>query len=450
MTKGQNKRPHVKHVPHCTGRRPPGTALLVCAAALCALALAWSFWGWYSAPAPPAVSFAETDPAVVEAIEGARRTVWRSPRSAPAWGRLGQLLRAHNYLAESNVCFTQAERLDPGDPRWPYVQGLNLQRDDPEAAIRHLQRAVRLCGSVPDAPELCLAELYLQQGRLQEAQRHFEHVLKTDPLNARAHLGLGRLAYERGDPTESVAHLNRAAASRLTQKAAAVLLAQAYHQLGDASAASQARARATDLPNDPPWPDPYMEEIQSLTIGKQFRLARLQALQQQGRVAEVPPFAAKLEEDYPDVYCLVEGRQQMDKGNLEAAEQALRKATELAPDSVDAYFDLGTVLLRQKQYRAAGECFERVTKLVTNYGPAYQQLGYCWQMQGNRAEAIRAFQAAVHYMPENADAHRDLGSLLLEDGQAVEARTHLRQALQLQPGDDRAKQLLEEIAKRAP
>jgi tetratricopeptide (TPR) repeat protein len=421
--------------------------VIVAALLVCAVTLAAAWIGWYTAPTPPTVVLTEADPAVVDAVDAARRNVLWSPRSAAAWGHLGQVLRAHNFLSESNLCFANAGRFDAKDPRWPYLQGINLQMDDPETAIRHLQKAVALCGGVPDAPELCLAEVSLQLARLDDAERHFQRVLQHEPDNPRAHLGLGRLAYERGRLRDSIAHLNRSTTSKLTQKASVVLLAQVYHQLGELAAASQERTRAAELPNDPPWPDPFMGEIQSLTVGKQFRLSRLQALHRQGRMTEVRPLATKLEDDYPDVYWLVEGRDQMAKGELTAAEKALRNAIELSPDTLEAHFDLGTVLLSQKNYRAAAECFQRVIQLEPSYGPAHERLADCWRKQGHRTEAIEALRSAVRYMPQNAETHRELGCLLLQEGRRAEAAMHLEQALQLQPEDAKVIKLLNQ-AKR--
>jgi tetratricopeptide (TPR) repeat protein len=408
----------------------------------------WTLWAWLAAPGPPPVSFADVDPAVAEAVETARRDAWWSPHSAAAWGRLGQVLRAHGFRAESNACLARAERLDPNDPRWPYLQGHSLQLEDAEAALRHLQRAVGLCGQGPDGPELCLAEVCLQLGRLDEAEWHFRHVLQQEPANARARLGLGRLAVERGNWGEALDHLNRSAANRLTQRASAVLLAGVHHQLGDQIAADREQSRAAELPADPPWPDPFLEEVQALMVGKQARLARVKTLHRQGRLAEARDVARRLEDDYPDVYWLVEGREQMHKGNLPAAEQALRRSAELAPDSVDAHFDLGTVLFRQGQYRAAVDAFRKVTELEPGYGPAYLSLGPCWLKLGDRAEAIRAFRAAVRCMPQNAEAHRELGAVLLQEGRPAEAAAPLRQVLQLSPGDARARELLEEVSRR--
>jgi tetratricopeptide (TPR) repeat protein len=308
-----------------------------------------------------------------------------------------------------------------------------LHLDDPETAIRHLQRAVLLCRQPLNAPELSLAEAYVQQGLLEEAERRFRHVLEWDPLNPRAHLGLGRLFQQQGNLQESLGHLQRSAASPLAQKASAVLLTQVYHQLGDAAAAAREQARASELPVDPPWPDLFVEETRALMVGKQARLARLQTLHRQGRADEARALGRQLEEEYPDVYWLVEGREQMARANLAAALQAFRKAVELSPASVDALFDLGTVQACLEDYRGAAEHFRKVAELEPGYGPAYQKLGECREQLGDRAGAIEALLAAIQYQPQNGAAHRALGRLFAAEGRNREAREHLERAMQIQP-----------------
>src|SRR5437016_1342154 len=107
MTKARHKRPPPKPPPGHKERRRILLVAGVCALMLTVLGLGWSLAWWYAAPAPPLASFAEADPAVVEAIEAARRSVWWNPHSVAAWTRLGELLRAHGYEPESNFCFAQ-------------------------------------------------------------------------------------------------------------------------------------------------------------------------------------------------------------------------------------------------------------------------------------------------------------------------------------------------------
>lgn len=378
--------------------------ITIVAAALLALLLAGNLWRHFTAPTPPAIAFGDVDPAVVAAIETAQGAVRASPHSAAAWGRLGQVLLAHRFETEAALCFERAEQLDADDPRWPYLHGWVLRSAEPETAVAYLRRAVDRCGFEPDAPALALAEVYLQLNRLDEAEQLYGQVLQRDAHNARAQLGLGRLRFKHGDLPASLRHLNESAASKLTQKSARTLLAQVHHQLGDDAGASRERARTLDLPSDPPWPDPYLEEAQALRVGRQARLDRLQTLHRQGRLDEARALAARLEDDYPDIYWLVEGREQKERGQLDAAEQALRKALELAPDSVDARFDLGTVLFERADYRAAAECFRRVTEMEPGHAPAHVSLGRCLARLGEREQASRAFRTALRLQPSDARA----------------------------------------------
>lgn len=459
MAKGRNKRspgtpPATAPAPSAQRTMPPATRrfvriLLAVVGIFAVLLGGWYLWVWCTAPAPPVVAYTDADPLVVQTLEDARRDAWWHPHSAAAWGRLGQLLAAHGYKGPSNRALAEAQRLAPDNPRWPYLQGYNLLTDDPATAVRYLKEAVAMCGSKPDGPRLTLAEAYLQQGQWEEARQEYGEVVRSNPDNARAHLGLGRLALERSQLREALPHLERAAANPLTRKASGLLLAQVQHQMGDRAAADRERSRVAELPSDPLWPDPYLEEVQSLMIGKQARLSRLQTLHRQGRHDEARSLARQLENEYPDVYWHVEGRGQMVKRDFASAERALRKAIKLAPESIDAQFDLGTALFEQKDYAGAAECYRKVTELEPGYGPAHLRLGHCWAKQGNREDALRAFQAAVRYAPQSAEARRDLGEALAQQGRTTEAIAELRQALQLRQGDRQIEQLLEVVMKQA-
>jgi Tfp pilus assembly protein PilF len=208
---------------------------------------------------PPSVDWTGADPTVMKAIEAARAAVRQSPSSSHAWGQLGMILAAHNFAAEANVCFMQAEQLDPRETRWPYYQGTELCPNDPEVAIAKLQRAVELRDGHFDRARLRLGELLLRQGRLEEAEDHFREVLRQDPENALAHLNLARIARERGDLQASLKHLSRPMEGVYTRKASCLLAAEVHQRLGNEKVANQERQRAAKLPRDQDWPDPMVE-----------------------------------------------------------------------------------------------------------------------------------------------------------------------------------------------
>jgi tetratricopeptide (TPR) repeat protein len=395
-------------------------------------------------PAPPEVDMADADPAVRAAVRSAVEAVRRAPRSADAWGRLGMVLAAHSFYAESVTCFAEAEGLDPEEPRWPYLRGAILTLGDPAAALAPLRRAVRLSEAGDAAPRLRLAEVLLGQGRFREAEELFREVLARQAEDPRAHLGLGRLAYQRSDWPESVKHLTRAAESPLTRQAARTLLAEVYRRRGDRAGAERQRRLASALPPDPEPPDPLLEELEELRVGQQARLARASRLLRQDRAAEAVVLLQRLVRDYPTSASawLGLGRALIRRQHYPAAEQALRRAARLDAGRVEVQFYLGVALFQQGRPRDAASYFRRAVALRPGYALAQFNLGQCLKAQGDRAGAIAAFRTAVRYQPNHAQAHTNLAELLAGEGRRRDALHHLRLAVELDPADGRARALL--------
>jgi tetratricopeptide (TPR) repeat protein len=409
----------------------------------------WRYWRLREAPAPPTIDRTGADPEVAEAVDQAADAVRKSPRSAATWGKLGELLVAHNYDDEARVCFTQANQLEPNDARWPYLLGMTLLFSDTDAAITQFQRAVQLQDDSP-AMRLRLAETLLTQARLDEAEKQFRRLLSLEPANPRGQLGLGRLAYQRGDLAGSRDFLGRAIASPLTQQAAHALLAEIEQRANDPVAAARERLRAAELPGDQDWHDPVVVEVERLRVGRQARLDQaLQVLRRQG-LAEGFGQLRELVRDYPDwdqawLNC---GRVYLEHQEYPAAEDALRKSLKLAPDSVQAHFYLGLVLFLRGDYVAAVASFREAARLKPDHALAYYNLGHCWKRLDNQSAALEAFREVVRCKPGHAAAHANLGELLAEQGEKIEAARHLRLAVELNPDDTAAKKLLEELERR--
>lgn len=403
-------------------------------------------------PEPPSLGATDIDPAVRKAVEAARLKVSRSPHSAEAWGRLGMLLKAHRFSSEAHTCFVQAERLDPRDPRWPYHQGIELADRDPEEAVAKLRQTALLLSDGPEAPRLRLGELLLRLGRLEEAAGQFHRVLQQDPNHARAHLDLARLAFEQGELPVVLDHLRYSVADRRTRKGSQVLAAEVHQRLGDMAAADEARRRAAQLPEDSPWPDPWTEEVVRLRTGKQVGLARADLLLSQGRQSDAIVLLQEILREYPDSDWgwLLLGRAFLGQRALPAAEEALRKAAQQAPGSMEVQYYLGVVLLLREDPGGAALCFRRATEIKPDFAEAYHNLGHCLLRQGDRTGAVEAFRKAVLCKPNYGDAHRDLGEALAKGGQIPEALVQLTYALQLDPADATSRQRLEQVLPRIP
>lgn len=400
---------------------------------------------------PPVPDLDAAEPAVAEAVDAARVFVTANPRSAAAWGRFGMVLHVHDYLPEAERCYAQAAQLDSGDPRWPYLRGLAQLKDslNANAGLRSLERAVELSGDVP-APRLRLGEAFLEQGRLDEAERQFRRVLERDPANARALLGLGQAAHFRGDLKASRDYLVRSARSAPQVKATHAVLAEVHHQLGEEKAAEAERRRVSQSADDPRWPDPYFEDAQRCAVGVLPEIDRANSLLQNGRGPEAIASLQRTVARHPNslLAYLALGRFCNQLRDATGAERALREAVRRQPDAFEAHFELGTALQLQGRIPEAAECFRQTLALKPDYAPAQYQLGHCLLRQGDRAGAVAAFRAGVRYRPNFAGCHRDLGFLLAEQGAVGEALVHVQQAVRLNPADAQARKLLVNLVKQ--
>ncbi len=401
----------------------------------------------WSAPAPPVVPPDGLEPAVAAAIQQATEEVRQSPRSAAAWGKLGTLLRAYRFFPEAETCLARAEQLDPTDPRWPYHQGAIRAVDDLEAALPKWQRALQLGGDHRDAIRLRLASALLELGRSEEAQAQYDELLKQHPADPQAHLGLARLAAERGDWPDSLAHLRYAANSPATRKAAATLSATVHQRRGDPAAAQQAARQAAELPDDAAEGAPFADELERLRVDKRARLSRAEQEFHRGRTQEAVAAMLQLLREDPDfdLAWRALGLAYFGLGNDDGAERAFQELVRLRPDAADGYQYLGSVALNRGRLDRAAENLERAIALKPDYALAYVNLGLCRKARSDRAGAAQAWRAALNIRPNLGDAHRLLGESLAQDGRTAEARAHLRQAVEADPSDKAARDLLKKL-----
>jgi tetratricopeptide (TPR) repeat protein len=339
--------------------------------------------------------------------------VLRERSSAAAWGRLGKVLLAHGFNAAANRCFQQAESLDPAEPAWPYLQGLNLAVNDPEASIRCLERAVpRFPAGSADGPRLLLAEVLLEQGRLDQARPLLEDVHNAEPGNLRARLGLGRLALLRQDWRAGLEHLEACRDDVHARKRACALRAEAWDQLGEAERARAVRRLWAELPEDEPWPDPLHEDVLKLKRGLRARFEAVDHLFQAGRAEDAIPLLRQTLDRYPqsDEAWMRLGDLCSQTGQPDRAEACYREALRIAPDMADAWFRLGGVQALTHSPEAEAS-FRQALRLKPDHARAHFGLGQCLRERGDRDGAAAEFRAALRCRPDFERARTGLQEL---------------------------------------
>ena len=93
------------------------------------------------------------------------------------------------------------------------------------------------------------------------------------------------------------------------------------------------------------------------------------------------------------------------------AEQAYRKAIQLAPDRSDYHFTLGDFLQARQRYAEAAASFRKALELGPADATTYFQLGECLQSLCDKAGAAESFRKALHYNPDMSAARQRLDTL---------------------------------------
>ncbi len=423
-------------------------------------ALGWYGWRWYNAPQPPEIATADLDPELTAAIENARQRIRQDPYSASRWGDLGKLLRVALLVSDAAACYAQAARLDPGDPRWPYLEGEALRLSDSRAALAPLQRAAALAGDREVAPHLRLAEVLLALGRDDGAEQQLRRAQAIDPDDPTVQYNLGVLALARDDTDGALTHLKRSEHSLFTQRKTCIQLAAVYRRLGRDREADKYSRKADQLEPDHTWLDPFVPEAEA--VGRPARLKQVQQLEMQGDFRAAAELLTQLIHERPEYSAYVAlGNDLAKLGDFARAEQALRSAIALAPDSFRAHYELSRLMWvradrdhnkdaerARQEFEEAAASARRAVACRPDYGMAYVVLGMSLRGLGKRDEAREAFHMAIACSPDLADGHLYLGEILAEEGRTAEARASLERALQLaRPEDARPREALAKLKK---
>jgi tetratricopeptide (TPR) repeat protein len=333
--------------------------------------------------------------AAVEKLRGSK-----TPALGAAYGAMGNLLFAGDYVDAAENCYVNAALLDPGEPRWPYYLGhVYRVKGDAPKSVAAFERALAL---KPDqvATMVWLGNAYLDQNRPADAEAQFARARAIDARSAAALFGLGRAALATHRYREAADLLEQALAADPRATVVHYPLAMAYRGLGQADKAElHLRQRGTvDVGPDDPW----LHEVTDLL---------------QGAVA------------YEN-----RGVRALDAGQWAEAAANFRKAIALQPDRSSLHHQLGTALAMTGDPRGAFAEFQEAVRLDPASAKAHFSLGVLLAPNpAAQSQAIAELAAAVHADPSYVEARVQLAGLYRRAGRLPDALSEFDQALALDP-----------------
>ena len=389
-------------------------------------------------PVPP-IDTSAMEPAVREQIETERKDLEAaikrlpsgSPELAEAYGHAGRLYALYKLNDAAQVCFGNAAKLAPVDPRWAYLLGAVLQATgDFQTAELRLARALELKKNDP-ATLIRLGEVRLQLGKLEEARKAFEAAL---PLAA-AHFGLGRLTLTQGDAAAAARHFEDALADQPGASEIRSPLAIAYRKQGRLDDARTALAGYGD--GRVTFPDPLLEQVAALSSGsRQYVAAGTAALREKRFADAAEAFRKALETDPKDGGLWINhGVALAGLRDLAGAEQSYRKALEVEPANARAHYNLGTLLAGRGVWKEAIEHLETAVRLDPDSRDSLFNLGQALAEAGEPARAVEVYARLLTLNPQDAVARFQRAQVLSGLGRHDEAATELATVITAAPAE---------------
>ena len=336
-------------------------------------------------------------------------------RLAAAFGDLGRLFQAYQLRGAAATCYRNAETLSEGAFEWPYYLGVLAQAEgDLEGALQSLGLALERRPEDP-AANLRMAQVLLEQNRLDEAQERFERVQNPSQARAYSRLGQGRVAALRGQHQAAIDHFEEALRLQPTANRVYYDLAQSYRQLGDLETAEEQLARFGGV--EVLFPDPLVDELDRQRTGVVAALRRAGQAVLDGRIDEaLEEYKTALELDPDDVetrrvYGLVLGHR-----DPEAGLEQLREARRRAPENASVHLSEGQLLYQNRQNQQAIEPLQTAVRLAPDLPEARLQLAAAHLALGQHEIAFEQYGIFLGLVPDNPQVRREHARLAFQLG----------------------------------
>ena len=120
-------------------------------------------------------------------------------------------------------------------------------------------------------------------------------------------------------------------------------------------------------------------------------------------------------------------------GRFDEALASYSRAIALKPDYAEAHYNLGNTLKELGRLDEAEACYKQAIALKPDYAEAHYNLGNTLKELGRLDEAEACYTQAIALKPDYAQAHSNLGNTLKELGRLDEALAIYTQAIALKP-----------------
>lgn len=310
------------------------------------------------------------------------------------------------------------------------MKTLSPERDESlRRALQALQknrplRAEEVCRDYLDEHPGCaehlrlLAHALTRQNRLQEAEEQLRFALELRPKQPHLHEDLGTTLALQGRAAEAVPCFEQAIELDPTLPLPHKKLGRVLAALGKGQEADQAFEEYFD--RDP--------DKGAVAVGADH----LKAGRDQEAVASLRDVLRQDPDNVDAMLFLALAYRKLDE-RKDDAEALLRRATQLAPDHVPAWLNLGSILAERNKRDEALAAYKQATRIEPGHPGAWSLLANCQAHLGMTETAAASFRRSLKLKPDHAHTQMGLGHVLKTLGDQEGSLVAYREAIRLNP-----------------
>ncbi len=366
-----------------------------------------------------------------------------NPKLFPAHDALAEAYYERGNPGEALAAYQRALALDPNHvPALRGAASIHLELEHAAAAIPFLERLVAVDPKDAGARSE-LAAAYFGTGNSEGAEAQYVEALRLKPAHPSALLGLGYIYIRRGEETNAIPLLRKAAAAAPKEYRPHFLLGTVYNHLEKYREAVAEFEAALRLGSS----DAEVYYQLARAYGKLDRMDdRRQAL---ARFSELTRQSSRQREDQRQAVRLTEEAQVLvEAGDLRGAVVRLEEARVIRPSDDKILFRLAGLNFDLKQFENARNYSQEAISLAPSEWLYHYLLGLVEVSSGRRRDARGSFETARKLNASAAEVHDALGELYLEENDLTQALACFRRAVELRPDEPLYRQHLTSASRR--
>jgi tetratricopeptide (TPR) repeat protein len=297
----------------------------------------------------------------------------------------------------------------------------------PELLEKWRYRKIILCTSSLIVLFILTALTYLQVQYWKDTVTLGRHALAVTENNCKVHYFMADMYLKQGRCDEAIRHSTEAVRIQPDYTDAINKLGVALHTAGKIDEAVGCYQKALDI-------DSHFAPANA-NLGF--------ALVTKGNFAQaVRYFKVALETtDTPRIHSEL-GYALLNLGRFQEAVIEYRKALSAMPDDPDVLNKLGYALTHSGEFDEAISLYNKALQIAPDRVETHFNLGVALAGSGRFAEAVKEYEKVLLAQPQNAIVHNDLGVMLSQQGEFEQAIVHFNKALQIAPDYSDAKKNL--------